>query len=283
MQLQSSNPILQPGQNLDSHFGLGQSDQDRMAVRASQASLSGIVNKTGILSAVCIGAGVLGYSLLPQFGSGVVWVSAIASMILCLAFGFIVRGNPRLAMPLSWVFAVVEGIFLGALTGVLDSVLAAQLGTAMVEKLGGSLALPAFAITAGCFFSMLGLYKAGIIRPTQKFKAIMGVAVGGIMLAYLAHFVLMLFGSGMPFLSLSSASGTGMTPLIGLGISAAILLVASLTLIMDFGAAEELVESGAPKQAEWFVAFGLLASLAWIYLEAVKLVFRLAMMFGNRE
>jgi uncharacterized YccA/Bax inhibitor family protein len=34
---------------------------------------------------------------------------------------------------------------------------------------------------------------------------------------------------------------------------------------------------------EWYLAFGLVVTLAWVYLEALKLVFRLAQMFGSRK
>jgi len=34
---------------------------------------------------------------------------------------------------------------------------------------------------------------------------------------------------------------------------------------------------------EWFCAFILMVTLVWIYLEAVKLCFRLAILFGNRR
>jgi uncharacterized YccA/Bax inhibitor family protein len=34
---------------------------------------------------------------------------------------------------------------------------------------------------------------------------------------------------------------------------------------------------------EWLLAFGLIVTLAWVYLEAVKLAFRIAAMFGERK
>ena len=46
---------------------------------------------------------------------------------------------------------------------------------------------------------------------------------------------------------------------------------------------EEMIDNGAPKQSEWYGAFTLIVSLAWVYYEAVKLVFRLALLFGNRD
>ena len=34
---------------------------------------------------------------------------------------------------------------------------------------------------------------------------------------------------------------------------------------------------------EWYCGFALLVTLAWIYYEAVKLAFRLAILLGNRD
>ena len=34
---------------------------------------------------------------------------------------------------------------------------------------------------------------------------------------------------------------------------------------------------------EWMLAFGLVVTLAWVYLEALKLAFRLASMFNSRD
>jgi len=59
--------------------------------------------------------------------------------------------------------------------------------------------------------------------------------------------------------------------------------VASLGLIIDFGMVEQRVAQGGPKTEEWFLAFALIVSLAWVYFEAVKLVFRLAILFGSRD
>ena len=92
-----------------------------------------------------------------------------------------------------------------------------------------------------------------------------------------------MFGAQMPFLSLGSAMEGGNTALIGIGLNLLILGVASLWLIIDFGMIEKQVKSAAPKQMEWFCAFILMVTLVWIYLEAVKLCFRLAILFGNRR
>ena len=54
-----------------------------------------------------------------------------------------------------------------------------------------------------------------------------------------------------------------------------ILIVAALTLISDFGFIESGVKLGAPKNMEWYAAFGILVSLIWIYIETVRLLAKL--------
>ena len=92
-----------------------------------------------------------------------------------------------------------------------------------------------------------------------------------------------LFGANLSWLSMGSATGTSNGAWIGLGINVVVLIVAALWLIVDFRQVQDAVVAGAPASAEWYLTFGLVVTLAWIYLEALKLVFRIAMMFGNRK
>ena len=70
---------------------------------------------------------------------------------------------------------------------------------------------------------------------------------------------------------------------IGVGFNVLILGLASMWLIIDFKLVEDQVNAGAPKYAEWYCGFALLVTLAWIYFEAVKLVFRLAILLNGRD
>lgn len=279
--LQSSNPVLSPDADFERYYGTMAAGGS--ATVSDTATLQGIANKTGILAVACVAFGALGYTLLPKLGGGVLWMSAIAGFMVTLGVGFAIRSNPKFAMAGGWLYAAVQGIFLGALTALLDGMLASAVGPEAAAKLGGSLALPAFLITAGAMTSMLVLYKTGIVRPTERFKSVMAVLIGAVMITYLAAFALGFFGVQIPFLSLGSAMEGGQAGFIGLGISLLIFGIASFSLILDFGRAEEIANSGAPKAMEWVAAFGLLVSLAWVYYEAVKLVFRLAIMFNQRD
>lgn len=235
------------------------------------ATLTGIAEKTALLVGIAAATGVLAYIFTPAV-PGAVFMAAIVSFLVCLGIGWTLAGNPAMAATLAPIYAVVEGGFLGVFTRALDQALIYKgLGP---EVVGGSLALPAFVITIACAVSMVTLYRAGVLRPTETFKAVVMTLTLGVMLAYLAMFILSFFNVQVPFLSLGSATRGGKEALIGLGLNAAILVLASLWLIIDLGKIEGIVQSGASKKLEWYGAFCLLVTLAWIYYEAVKLVYR---------
>jgi uncharacterized YccA/Bax inhibitor family protein len=46
-------------------------------------------------------------------------------------------------------------------------------------------------------------------------------------------------------------------------------------LILDFAMIENGVKYGAPKNMEWYGAFGLTMTLIWLYFEMLKLIAKL--------
>jgi uncharacterized YccA/Bax inhibitor family protein len=49
--------------------------------------------------------------------------------------------------------------------------------------------------------------------------------------------------------------------------------------VLDFGIIEIEVKSGAPKELEWYMGFGLLVTLVWLFISILKL---LALLARNR-
>jgi uncharacterized YccA/Bax inhibitor family protein len=261
----SSNPVLANDDAFEKYYG-----STMAAAKPGVATLSGVINKTAILVLIAVTAGAAGYMLLPTTPS-ILWISAIAAFVLCLGFGFLLAGKPQLSPVIAPIYAVVEGVFLGSLTAALESVLAS-----MQKAPPGGLALQAFIITIAVTVGMLALYAARIIKPTKTFQAVVGTLVVGIMFSYMLMFVLHLFGTTLPFLSLGSALQGGTSAWIGLGLNGFILVVAALTLVLDFKLVEDRVAAGSPKYIEWYCGFALLVTIAWIYYEAVKMAFRVA-------
>ena len=114
--------------------------------------------------------------------------------------------------------------------------------------------------------SLLLAYRSGIIKATENFKLGIFAAIGGIFLLYLASFIMSFFGASISVLDPTNSS------LMSIGISLFIVVIASLSLVIDFDFIEEGAEKGAPKYMEWYGAFGLLVTLIWLYLEILKLL-----------
>jgi len=141
----------------------------------------------------------------------------------------------------------------------------------MIENyyLGGGegIILQALVGTVAVFLTMLTVYKFGIIKPTEKFVLVVVSLAGAIMVIYLFNFILMMFGTTVPFLHSSGP--------IGIGVSILFTTVAALFLILDFAMIENGVKYGAPKNMEWYGAFGLVLTLVWLYMEMLKLIAKL--------
>jgi len=149
------------------------------------------------------------------------------------------------------LFAAAYGLFAGALT-------------AMYAAAYSGIIFHAVTITLSIFFSMLFLYKSGLITVTDKFRSIVMTLVGGIMLLYLVSFGMYLFGYDMPFLH-------DQTP-IGIGISIVISIVASMKLLVDFDNFDRGEKSGSPEYMEWYISKGLLFTTIWLYSEILFIV-----------
>ena len=97
---------------------------------------------------------------------------AIGGLVLALVTVFKKTWAPITA-PL---YAVVEGVFIGALS-------------AIFEMRYPGIVMQAVGLTFGTMAAMLLAYRSGLIRATEKFKLGIVAATGGIVLLYLANFV----------------------------------------------------------------------------------------------
>ena len=111
------------------------------------------------------------------------------------------------------------------------------------------------------------LYRFGIVKVTGRFVLVVVAATLGIGLMYLVAWILSIFGTNLRF-------WTDPTPA-GIAISVAICLVAALNLFIDFAVIDQGVANGAPAFMGWYSAWGLLATVVWLYLEVLYLLARL--------
>lgn len=215
-------------------------------------TVEGAIYKTLALLAILITAAVATMVLLPDSLYPVAIIGgAIAGLPLVLILAF----KPNLAPALAPAYAVVEGIFLGAIT-------------VLFEQSYPGIATQALIGTFGTLGTMLVLYRTGVIKVTQRFRMVVFAATGAIFLTYLLSFVLSLFGGG-GFGFLNDNSGLSII------ISLVVIGVAALNLALDFDFIENAARARLDSRAEWYAAFGLLVTLVWLYLEILRLLAKL--------
>lgn len=269
MSLISSNPILAQSTLASA---LSQS-----APSAAKCTVSGVINKTAGCVMLAAISGAIAVPVTKNFPA-TLWIAFFVSLAVSIAAIFLVRQSPRMAASITVLYSVTQGFMLGALGMLLQGILDAN-----KVSVPGGIALQAFVIVIALMLAMLTLFRMGILRGGAMFQSVLSVVTLGIFFIFLIAMVVNLFGGSIGFFAMPTNTGSSNGALIGLGINAVVLIVAALWLIVDFRQVEDAVVAGAPASAEWYLAFGLVVTLAWIYLEALKLVFRLAMMFGNRK
>ncbi|AOP45490.1 Bax inhibitor-1/YccA family protein [Streptomyces lydicus] len=211
-------------------------------------TMDDVVTRTGLtLGTVVVGA-TLGWLFLTE-NLGFAVGAGLVAMVLGLVQSFKRKPSPALILS----YAVLEGVFLGALSGYLNG-LPKMNGAPMQAVLG----------TMAVFVAMLVAYKTRIVRVTARFTRFVLIAALGFVLLSLVNLAFMAFGGGD---GLGFRSG-------GLGILFGVVgvVLGALFLALDFKQVEDGIAYGAPREESWLAAFGLTLTLVWIYMEMLRLI-----------
>lgn len=212
-------------------------------------TVNGTVNKSLMLLGLLILTAAFSWSM-PALSLFFIFGGATGGLIVALITIFKKEWSPYTAP----VYALLEGLCLGALS-------------AMFEAEFAGIVFQAILLTIGVFATMLFIYKSGWIEVTQNFKMGIAAATGGIALIYIATILLGFIGIHIPYIHEAG--------LIGIGFSMFVVVIAALNLVLDFDFIENGATHNLPRYMEWFAAFGLMVTLVWLYLEILKLLFKL--------
>ena len=206
-----------------------------------------VVQKTALNAVVAIGVGVLtaisGFYLLGIVGF-------IVGLVVALIIIFKQSTNPALVL----TYSVAEGMALGAITGALEASSNQYAGIGFQAILG----------VVGVFVGMLVVYKTGAIRVTPRLtKMVIGAAIGVIVLM-LANLVVSFFTDG----GLGLRSGGPLAIVFSL----VCIAIGAFMLLLDFDQADQAVKAGVPARFAWYLAFGFMTTLVWLYIEILRLL-----------
>jgi uncharacterized YccA/Bax inhibitor family protein len=90
----------------------------------------------------------------------------------------------------------------------------------------------------------------------------MGALVGVVVLM-IANLVAGLFGA-----NLGLRDGSWLSIVFSL----VVIGVAAFSLLLDFDQADQAIRAGAPAKFAWYIAFGLMTTLVWLYIEILRLL-----------
>ena len=226
-----------------------------------RVTMDDVIMKTLSLFAIVLVFGAIGWVVAAnsQTGGFALWMGG---MIGTLVLGLVIAFKKTLSVPLILLYAVVEGLFLGAVS----QFFSLYFDTPDTPAFQGIVAQAVIA-TLATFTGMFLAYKFGLIKVTARFRKVMTMMIIGYALFAVVNFIFAIvtntqFGIG----------GSG-----GLGIAISVFAVglASFTLALDFDSIERAIASGAPEKYSWLLAHGLIVTLVWLYIEFLRLFARL--------
>jgi uncharacterized YccA/Bax inhibitor family protein len=215
-------------------------------------TIDSVVQKTGITLALLILSAAVTWLKLPASSYGLAMGAALVGMVL----GFVVSLRRVINPAMVVAYALIEGVFLGAVSHVFNN-------------LYPGIVLNAVAGTFVAFAGTLAAYKFFNIQVTPKFRKFVVAASLSFVGLVLLDFVMSIFGASFGW---NGYGAIGLiSSVIGLGLGV-------LMLILDFDYVEQGVAAGLPERESWRAAFGLTVTVVWLYIEILRI---LSILRGN--
>ncbi|WP_396327679.1 Bax inhibitor-1/YccA family protein [Jatrophihabitans lederbergiae] len=213
-------------------------------------TIDDVVTRSLVLLGTLLVAAGFAWFAVPDSAVGLtVGVGFIGALGLGLYMGFSGKANAGTAV----AYAALEGLALGGISELFNR----QWPGIVVQAVTGTI------MVAG---GVLVVYKTGAVRVTPKFTKIVFASTLGVAGLMLVNLVAGFFTPGG--LGLRDAQ----SPVIAIGFSLLCIVIAASNLIIDFDMIEQSVRRGVDEKVGWYLSWGLLVTLVWLYLEILRLL-----------
>lgn len=209
-------------------------------------TMDDVVTKTGVSFLVTVLAAAAIWALPGSAAWGLALPAVLVAFVVGLVISFKQIANPAATL----AYAALMGAGVGAISEAFNTFFP---GIVMQAVIG----------TFGVFAGMLVVYKTGAIRVTPKLTRWIVGAMIGVLVLMLANLVAGLFGVNLGLRD----GGT-----LAIVFSLVVIGVAAFSLLLDFDMADEAIRRGAPAKFAWYIAFGLLVTVVWLYMEILRLL-----------
>ena len=225
--------------------------ENERVLQGEPMSINGSISKSFILFGILLVAAAYTWFLMASGYTDMAGMLAVGGAIAGFILALIIIFTRKAMHVLTPLYAICEGFFVGGIS-------------AMFEASYSGIVFQAVTATFAAVFSMLALYRTGLIRATEKFRSVILISTMSIAVIYLIQIIASFFGRGIPQIFTSSN--------LGILFSLFVVAIAALNLILDF---ERGSQAMLEKQYEWYGAFGLMVTVVWLYIELLKLLAKL--------
>lgn len=222
-------------------------------VQTGRVTMDDVIMKTLGLFAIVVVTGAVGWFVAAS-NPGLGFMLWMGGMIGTLILGLAIAFKKTLSVPLIIGYAVLEGLFVGAVSQFFELRYGGIVGQAVLA-------------TLATFAGMFAAYKFGLIKVNDKFRRIVTMMIFGYAIFAVVNFIYAMVTS-TPF-------GIGGTGMVGVLISLFAVGLASVSLALDFDSIDRAIATGAPQKYSWLLAHGLIVTLVWLYIEFLRLLGRL--------
>lgn len=247
---------------------LSRAQKGEIAVEVEPATHGGIARKSVLFAALTVVSAVATMLLLThaiQIESerllSTLLISAGIGAFLMLVLSVAIMFAPAACGALGSVYSVCQGVLLGIVVCLINSVFP---GVAFAAILG----------TIIVFVLAVVLNKALSVRISNRLWRSLFIAFLALIAVEVIMLIVSLFNGGVDVWA---------NFWIQLGITVFCVFYASVMLMWDLQTADDVVNVGADKRYEWLVAFSLVTTLVYLYLEILELLVRLIILFGDRN
>ncbi len=222
-------------------------------VQTRRVTMDDVIMKTLGLFSIVLVVGAVGWTVAAS-NPGLGMALWMGGMIGALVLGFVIAFKKAVSVPLIIGYAVLEGLFVGAVSQFFNGYYPGIVAQAVLA-------------TLATFTGMFLAYKSGLIKVTPKFRRTVTMMIFGY-----AIFAVVNFGYAVITGTMYGFGGSG---IIGIGISLFAVGLASVTLALDFDSIDYAIRTGAPQKYSWLLAHGLIVTLVWLYIEFLRLLGRM--------
>ena len=187
-------------------------------------------------------------------------IASVACAVPMIIISLVIVFVPSTVKVLGCIYAIIQGGLLGLLA-------------TFVDMFYPGIALAAFLGTAIVFLVAIVVNSVFKVRISSRFVRGILVALISLIVVQFLMFMLSLFGvfSYVQYMWVQIA------------ISSLCIIWATVMLFWDLANIDYIVQVGADKTYEWNVAFSLVTTLIYLYVEILELLLRLAALFSRNK